>query len=182
MTRHPGQMTASQQNRLRITCQYIDKLLSDVEDILHTATSQSPFPRYVVDISPAQIRVVEAHIRRLRSQLVRTIAWQQMKAMPPDIPATRAILSTLTFVDTAIEELKPNYMRGFGPLPDDAVSELNGVVHELRALLTGMERYLNQELNRKTASVGRHGPGCRLAPGSRADRNAERSCGISAAD
>ena len=68
--------------------------------------------------------------------------------MPPDIPATRAILSNLTFVDIAIEELKPNYMRGFGAVPEDAVSELNGGVHELRALVTGMERYLNQELNR----------------------------------
>ena len=79
MTRRPGQLNESQQTRLRITCQYIDKLLSDIEDILHSATSQSPFPRYVVDINPAQIRVIEDHIRRLRSQLVRTIAWQQMR-------------------------------------------------------------------------------------------------------
>ncbi len=74
MTRTPGQLNERQQTRLRITSQYIDKLLSDVEDILHAATSQSPFPRYIVDINPAQIRVVEDHIRRLRSQLVRTLA------------------------------------------------------------------------------------------------------------
>jgi GTP-binding protein EngB required for normal cell division len=146
--RRPEQLNQHQQTRLRVTCQYIDKLLSDMEDTLHAATSQSPFPRYIADISPAQIRVIEDHIRRLRSQLVRTLAWQQMKPLPPDIPAARAILSNLTFVDIAIEELKPNYMRGFGAVPQDAVSELNGVVHELRALVTGMERYLNQELNR----------------------------------
>jgi GTP-binding protein EngB required for normal cell division len=147
MTLRPGQLNEHQQTRLRVTCQYIDKLLADAEDILHAATSQSPFPRYLADITPAQIRVVEDHIRRLRSQLVRTLAWQQMRPVPPDIPASRAILSNLTFVDIAIEELKPHYMRGFGAVPDDAVSELNGVVHELRALITGMERYLNQELN-----------------------------------
>ena len=148
MTRHPGQLNEHQQTRLRITCQYIDKLLSDVEDILHAARSQSPFPRYVVDLNPAQIRLIEDHIRRLRSQLVHTLEWQQMKPLPPDIPATRAVLTNLTFIDIAVEELKPHYMRGFGPVPDDAVSELNGVVHELRALVTGMERYLNQELDR----------------------------------
>ena len=147
MTRYPGQLNEPQQTRLRITCQYIDKLLSDIEDTLHAARSQLPFPRYVVDINPAQIRVVEDHIRRLRSQLVRTIAWQQMKPMPADIRATAAILTNLAFVDIAIEELKPHYMQGFGPVPDDAVSELNGVVHELRAFVTGMERYLNQELS-----------------------------------
>ena len=145
--RRPGELNEHQQTRLRITCLHIDKLLSNVEDILHATASQSPFPRYLVDINPAQIRVVEDHIRRLRSQLVRTVAWQQMKPEPPDIPATRAILAHLTFVDIAIEELKPSYMRGSGAVPEDAVGELNGVVHELRSLVGGMEHYLKQELS-----------------------------------
>jgi GTP-binding protein EngB required for normal cell division len=145
--RRPGDLNENQQTRLRITCRHIDKLLSNIEDILHAATSQSPFLRYIVDINPAQIRVIEDHIRRLRSQLVRTIAWQQMKPEPPDIPATRAILAHLTFVDIAIEELKPSYMRGSGAVPEDALGELNGVVHELRSLVSGMEHYLKQELS-----------------------------------
>ncbi len=160
MTRIPGQLNEHQQTRLRVTCQYIDKLLGDAEDILHGATSQSPFPRYIADIAPAQIRVIEDHIRRLRSQLVRTLAWQQLRPAPPDIPATRAILSSLNFVDIAIEELKPQYMRGFGAVPDDAVSELNGVVHELRALINGMERYLhemNQDLEGRLLQLERTG-------------------------
>jgi GTP-binding protein EngB required for normal cell division len=148
MPRRPGQLNDSQQTRLRITCQYIDKLLSEVEDILQAASSRSPFPRYVVDLNPAQIRLIEDHVRRLRLQLVHTLEWQQMKPLPPEILATHAVLTNLTFVDIAVEELKPHYMRGFGPVPDDAVRELNGVVHELRALITGMERYLKQELDR----------------------------------
>jgi GTP-binding protein EngB required for normal cell division len=146
MTRHAGELNDHQKTRLRITCQYIDKLLSDVADILHAATSPSPFPRYIVDVSPAQIRVLEDYIRRFRTQLVQTIAWQNMKPEPPEIPATRAVLTNLAFVDIAVEELKPSYMRGSGLVPEDAVSELNGAVHELRSLITGMERYLKQEL------------------------------------
>jgi len=146
MIRYPGELNEHQKRRLRVSCQYIDKLLGDVEDILHSATSQSPFPHYIVDMTPAQIRVLEDFVRRFRSQLVRTIAWQQMKPEPPDIPATRAVLTHLAFVDIAVEELKPGYMRGSGLVPNDAVSELNGVVHELRSLVTGMESYLKQEL------------------------------------
>jgi len=146
MTRRTGELNEHQRTRLRITCQYIDKLLRDIENILHAATSQSPFPRFIVDINPAQVRVIEDHIRRLRSQLLRTIAWQQMKPEPPNIPATRAVLTNLAFVDIAIEELKPHYMKGSGHVPEDAVSELNGVVYELRSLVGGMERYLKQEL------------------------------------
>ena len=146
MERQVGELNEYHKTRLRITCQYIDKLLSDVADVLHAASSPSPFPRYIVDVSPAQIRILEDYIRRFRSQLLRTMAWQHMKPEPPNIPATRAVLTNLSFVDIAVEELKPSYMRGSGEVPEDAVSELNGIVHELRSLITSMERYLKQEL------------------------------------
>jgi GTP-binding protein EngB required for normal cell division len=144
--RHPGELSETQQRRLNITCQYIDKMLSEIEQVLHSAASLSPFPRYVVDITPAQARVIEDHIRRLRSQLLRALDWQHMKPEPPEIPVTRSIKVDLTFIDIAIEELRPSYMRGCGAVPEDAVNELNGVVHELRSLAGGMERYLRQEL------------------------------------
>ena len=146
MTRCPGRLNEHQQTRLRITCRHIDRLLSEIDDILHTATSQSPFPRYVVNVNLAQIRVLEDYVRRFRSQLVRTMEWQGMKPELPDIDATHAVLTNLAFVDIAIEELKPHYMRGSGPVPEDAIDELNGVVYELRSLVAGMERYLKQEL------------------------------------
>jgi GTP-binding protein EngB required for normal cell division len=144
--RFPGELNGPQQSRLRITCHYIDKLLSDADHILHQATSQSPFPRYIVDVTPAQVRVIEDYVRRLRAQLLRALDWQQLKPKPPDIPATRAVLTNLAFIDIAVEELRPSYMRGSGAVPEDAVDELNGVVHELRSLVEGMERYLRQEL------------------------------------
>jgi GTP-binding protein EngB required for normal cell division len=145
-TRHPGELNETQQRRLIITCQYIDKMLREIEQVLHSATSLSPFPRYVVDITPAQARVVEDHIRRFRSQLLRALDWQHMKLEPPEIPVTRSITVDLTFINIAIEELRPGYMRGCGAVPEDAVNELNGVVHELRSLAGSMERYLRQEL------------------------------------
>jgi hypothetical protein len=113
MTRRAGELNENQQRRLRVSCEYIDKLLADIDDILHASISQSPFPRYIVDVSPAQVRVLEDYIRRIRSQLVHTIAWQQMRPEPPDIPATRAVATNLSFVDIAIEELKAEVYAGF---------------------------------------------------------------------
>lgn len=144
--RFSGELNEAQQLRLSVSCGYMDKLLSDVEHVLHQATSESPFPRYIVDVNPAQIRVLEDHIRRLRVQLLRAMDWQHLKPHKPDIPATRAVLVNLNFIDIAIEELRPRYMRGCGPVPEDAVEELNGVVHELRTLVEGMERYVRQDL------------------------------------
>lgn len=142
--RFAGELNGPQQNRLRGTCQYIDRLLSDIEHVLHQATSQSPFPRYIIDVAPAQARVMEGHIQRLRAELLRALDWQRMKPHPPDIPATRAVLTDLAFIDIAVEELRPRYMRGSGVVPDDAVDELNGVVRELRSLVEAMERYVRQ--------------------------------------
>jgi GTP-binding protein EngB required for normal cell division len=142
--RRPGDLNDSQRRRLSITCEYIDKLLRDVEHILHSATSKSPFPRYLIDVNPSQARVIEDYIRRLRDQLLRTLDWQHMIPKPAEIPVTRAVLTNLSFIDIAIEELRPDYMKGSGAVPADAIGELNGVVHELRTIVNGMERYLRQ--------------------------------------
>ncbi|HWA96004.1 MAG TPA: dynamin family protein [Terracidiphilus sp.] len=145
-TRRPGELNEAQQRRLLITCQYIDKLLGNIENALHSPESRSPFLRYIVDISPAESRVLEDHIRRIRTQLLRALDWQRMKPEPPEIPLTRAVTTDLAFIDISIEELRPSYMRGSGAVPEDAIAELNGVVHELRTLAQSMNRYVRQEL------------------------------------
>lgn len=146
MIRHQGQLNGSQQRGLLVTCSHIDKSLCDIERALHSATSESPFPRYVVDVTPAQSRAIEGYIHRLRSQLLRTLDWQHMKPEPASVPVTRSMISQLTFIDIAIEELKPRHMRGYGAIPEDAVDGLNGVVGELQSIVGSMERYLRQEL------------------------------------
>ncbi len=144
-TRNQGELNEAQQRRLYVTCSYIDKLLVEIEQVLHETASPSPFPRHVIDITPAQARVLEDHIRRIREQLLRTLDWQQMKPESPEIPATRSVLTHLEFIDIAVEELKPSYMRGSGTVPTDAVDELTGVAHELRSVVQSMQRYIRQE-------------------------------------
>ncbi len=144
-TRYRSELNSAQQRRLYVTCSYIDKLLVEVEQVLHETTSPSPFPRHIIDITLAQSRVLEDHIRRFREQILRTLAWQRMKPEPSEIPATRSVLTHLEFIDIAIEELKPSYMRGSGAVPDDAVNELTGVVHELLSIVQSMQRYIRQE-------------------------------------
>ncbi len=144
-TQSPGELNGAQQRRLYITCSYIDKLLAEIEQVLNEAASPSPFPHHVIDITPAQARVLEDHIRRIREQLLRSLAWQKMKPEPPEIPATRSVLTHLEFIDIAVEELKPSYMRGSGAVPADAADELTGVVHELRSVVQSMQRYIRQE-------------------------------------
>jgi hypothetical protein len=133
-----------QANRLRITCQYIDKLLADVEGILHTTDSHAAFPRYSTDIIPAQRRTVEDYIARVRAQLARILAGQGIAPEPPSIPASRAVHVILGAIDIAAEELKPKYMTGYGTVPESVATELNGIVGELSGLIGRFDRFLSE--------------------------------------
>ena len=131
-----------QARRLRVTCEYIDKLLGEVQEILHATASKAAFPRFVPDVTPAQSRTVEDHIARLRAQLARALDGQGIARERPSIPASRAIHVALGAIDIAVEELKPHYMRGYGDVPEAAATELNGIVGELRSLVSKLDRYL----------------------------------------
>jgi GTP-binding protein EngB required for normal cell division len=133
-----------QANRLRVTCQHIDKLLSEIEQILNTTTSKAAFPRYAPDILPAQRRTVEDYIARVRAQLTRILEGQGTRREKASIPASRAVHSHLGAIHIAVEELKPKYMRGYGEVPESVATELNGIVGELGGLIQRFDRYLSE--------------------------------------
>ena len=128
--------------RLSVTCRYIDKLLAEMEGALNVSVSKLAFPQYVLDLSPAQRRVIEDYIGRIRAQLVRVLDGQGVERPPADIPVSRSLHSHLTFVDIATEELKPEYMRGYGEVPPQAAVELNGIAGELQGLVRQLDQFL----------------------------------------
>jgi len=131
-----------QQRRLRVTCEHIDKMLSEVEEILNVASSKAAFPKYSLDISPVQRRTIEDYIARIRAQLVRVLDGQGICSERNLISSRHAIYTSLIFVDIVIEELKPKYMRGYGEVPDSVARELNGIVGELEGLVVRLNRFL----------------------------------------
>jgi GTP-binding protein EngB required for normal cell division len=137
-------LSESQARRLRVTCQYIDKILADVEGILNGAASKAAFPRYSADIAPAQRRTIEDYVSRIRAQMIRVLEGQGMPREEPQIPASRAVHVMLGAVDIAVEELKPKYMRGYGEVPESVATELNGIAGELAGLVSRLDGYLSQ--------------------------------------
>lgn len=140
-------LNAAQKLHLRVSCEYMDKMLKEIEGILHSAEGKSPFSRYQIDLSPAQGRVIEDYIRRFRSQILRALAWQHIEPPPPSVPATRAINTHLHFVDIAISELRPNQMRGSGALSEATAAELTGVLRELSSICDQMMAYVRHDLD-----------------------------------
>jgi ElaB/YqjD/DUF883 family membrane-anchored ribosome-binding protein len=134
-----------QQNRLSVSCSYIDGLLKDIEEVLNSTASKSPFPKYVSDISPAQRSTIEDYIARFRGRLVNVLKSVQVTLPVGNISAVHSLRTTLSCIEIAVEELKPRYMRGYGELPAEAQEALNRIVAELNELL--------QQFNSYTASL-----------------------------
>ena len=140
-----------QQRRLRVTCQYIDKTLAEIEGILNAAAMQSAFQKYIPDLQPAERRVIGDYIGRIRARLLRVLQGQGIEPEPPSIPVTRAVHASLTFVDIAAEELKPKYMRGYGEVSETAAAELNGIAGELQGLVQKLDGFVAQDRDQDLA-------------------------------
>ncbi|MGH9547397.1 MAG: dynamin family protein [Terriglobales bacterium] len=135
-------LNSNHERRLSVTCRYLDKLLADMENALNVSASRLAFPQYIPDIAPAQRRVIEDYIARIRAQLVRVLDGQGLERPAAEIPVSRSLHAVLTFIDIAVEELKPEYMRGYGEVPAAAAVELSGIAGELRGLVSQLDGYV----------------------------------------
>jgi GTP-binding protein EngB required for normal cell division len=140
----PGHLNPSHRLHLLTSCQYADKLLSEIEATLAASQSKSPFPKFQPDISPAQAKVVQDYIARMRAQLVRILDAQEVAIPAPHIGSVHSIRVTLGFADIAFDECRPKRMAGYGELADSAATEIAGLVDEMQGVISRLDAYLAQ--------------------------------------
>lgn len=73
----------SQERHLLATLHEADRLLSEIEQVLTSASSKSPFPKYIVDFTPAQRKTIEDYVGRIRARLVRVLDGQNIETGAP---------------------------------------------------------------------------------------------------
>jgi hypothetical protein len=146
-------LNASQRRRLLITCKHIDHLLGDIEETLNATASKGVFSSYVSDITPMQRETIEDFIARLRGKLLQVLASQSLAPEEPHISAAHSIEVGLTFIEVAIEELAPHYMRGYGPVSQQGAADLYGIMAELQSVSKELHRYVQQLPQGKEHSV-----------------------------
>ena len=143
--REASQLNSSQRLHLLTSCQYADKLLSEIEATLVASQSKSPFPKFLPDLSPAEAKVVQDYIARMRAQLVRILAGEGVSIPPPQIGSRRSIRITLGFVEIAFDECRPKRMTGYGELSADAATGIAGLVDEIQGIVSRLDSYLAQD-------------------------------------
>ena len=137
-------LNANQRHRLLITCKHIDKLLGDIEETLNATASKGVFSNDVNDITPPQRKTIEDYITQLRERLLHVLASQSLAPEEPHISATHSSEVGLTFIEVAIEELSPRYMRGYGPVSQEGASDLYRIMANLQSVSKELNHYVQQ--------------------------------------
>jgi hypothetical protein len=84
--------------------------LASIENAAAAGTSQSPFPKYVQDLTPKEQRDMRERVARLRAQLLSFLERRTIPVPGPTISARHSIVTSLGYIDIAVEELKPRYL------------------------------------------------------------------------
>ena len=135
-------LNEAQRRHLLSNARYADQLLSDVEAILSASESKSIFPKYVPDVSLAQVKLIRNYIVRFRDQLARVMDGLGIVHEGPGFGSIHSIRVTLTFVRIAVQEMAPHYLEGYGELRESAAPQLQGLCAELEGLLERMGGFL----------------------------------------
>jgi small GTP-binding protein len=138
----PPRLNENHLRHLLASCRYIDRLLSEIDDVVTAADSQSPFARYINDLSPTLRKLLRDYFARLRTDMVRILERHQAMPEGDRISAIHAIRVALGFVEISLEELKPRYMHGYGRVPEALEPELNGFAEELKSVVRTLDRAL----------------------------------------
>lgn len=137
-------LNESQRRHLRTNIEYADELLSEIEGILTAAASRSPFPKYQLDLTPAQGKMVEDYISRIRAQMLRALEGQGIGPKAPQVGAIHSIRTRLAFIRIAITEIGPKYMMGFGEVPESAIVDLERLITEINGLVDKLDAYMSR--------------------------------------
>jgi hypothetical protein len=125
-------LSTSHKHHLLLTFEHVDELLTRVQLLLAAGRSSGLFKSHIQDITPEKRKALDSAIAQFRSLMAAVLAKQDIAPRPPHVSALRAVLSSFTFADIALEELSAKYMRGYGELAPGVSEELDMLAAQLR--------------------------------------------------
>lgn len=123
---------------------HIDELLDDALRALEPARDARLFSEHSPDATPAQRKILADYFAQVRFTLERFMQAQRIEDTARPISGLWALRTALVFAQTAVVELRPSYMQGYGHLDADAACACERLVAELTALLRRVSDYLDR--------------------------------------
>jgi len=149
----------NQKRHLLSSFRHVDGLLSDIEALLASTGTESPFSQYIQDITPVQKKAIVEGIARLRAQMAAALKKMGIALPTPTISGVWAVQSMLLNVDIALVEVGPKHMRGYGEMDAEVEQTLTGLVADLeqtlRRLSDGLAKGAGRSLQEHLAPLKR---------------------------
>lgn len=133
-----------QQNHLIVSFRYIDKLLSDVEQMVDCAASNCLFPRFLPDLDPEEAREIFDFIKQFREKMRDSLERLAGAIPAAQITASHAIETNLDFVDVAVTEIRSHHMHAYGETTPEAAKVLDSIADELQQILRALLEKMRQ--------------------------------------
>ena len=138
------QLNEPQKRHLLVTFEHIDNLLAEALRALVPSDPPSPLERYQADSLPIQRKVISDYVAHLRGIMVRVLDETNVAIPGQKVSSIWAFRTTLVNVRTALAELAPRYMKGYGALPEDVAHDLEVAVTQLMGVVDRMASYLSE--------------------------------------
>jgi hypothetical protein len=132
----------NQKRHFLIIFEHIDGLLEDIERNFSAERSLRLFNPCIPDIAVEKQTEFKRKIAEFRALMSEVLGNLEIRSQPPHISALQSSLTTLTFVDIALEELKSKYMRGYGELAQETAVNLDDTVLNLQQAVGRISKYL----------------------------------------
>lgn len=141
--RHPSsQLGSNHLRRLLSEFRHMDEMCVEMLTLCGAETSDSPFEEIVPNLpagSQAELRQNVEHVRRLMLQL---LADRGIPVERQSIRAAHAVRIRLHLIEIALEDLRPERMRGYGALTPAARQELLDIIDALSNALRPLQKAL----------------------------------------
>lgn len=130
----------SQKRHLETTFKSIDKMLAEMEQVLSSDGSGSFSHEYLFDLATDAAHIFQQGVAELRKTMARVLNRLKIPPQPPRLSAMHAALTTLSFVDNAIEELKSKHMRAYGELTPKMARALDEEMCQLQSAIARIKK------------------------------------------
>jgi GTP-binding protein EngB required for normal cell division len=122
----------------------IDKLFSEALAELRPAEDGRLFATHVPDATASQRQVLSDYVAQLRFLLRRFLQVQDFTDKRQPVSALWSFRVAISFAGTAVEELRPKYLRGYGDLDAVTTTAAERLAADLKSLLGRMASYLER--------------------------------------
>lgn len=135
-------LNANQVRALHAAASAVGRLLGEIEAV--SRPGDSPFRRYVDDLTPSQKEVLLAFARSAYVRMTGMLAQLGVPSPAASGSARAAANNALTFADVTLQEVDPARLRGYGALSAEAAEAVERVLADMTAMLNGVRDFLRE--------------------------------------